>query len=109
MIGKLVPECLEQLCQFVCFNMNWVLLYRQTYLIADKENFVIRVGFENYAPQESVYITTANEKDFSLNYKITIDKNRLKMHWFPYVSGFYILLFQHLYDVLRSDIPFGIQ
>ena len=44
------------------------------YEIADKESFRLRIGFSDYAPTESVYITTGKDTNFTLNYKFTIDK-----------------------------------
>ena len=36
--------------------------------------------------------------------KLAFFKDRLVMHWFPYMSGFYILLFQQLNNVFRCDV-----
>ena len=51
------------------------------YEIADKDNFRLRVGFEDYVPSESVYITTANESEFTLNYRITVGKDSGKAEY----------------------------
>lgn len=42
--------------------------------IANKNEFVIRVGFDNYVPSEDVYITTTDCGDFSLNYAFSVNK-----------------------------------
>ncbi|MBQ7399142.1 MAG: D-alanyl-D-alanine carboxypeptidase [Clostridia bacterium] len=45
------------------------------YEIARSEGFDIYAGFSKYTSPEDVYITTMGEGDFTLNYKVTIEKD----------------------------------
>ena len=47
----------------------------KSYEIADKETFRLCIGFEEYTPTESIYITTTEGGDFKLNYKIILSGN----------------------------------
>ena len=45
------------------------------YEIADGESFCIYSGFSKYKSPENIYITTSGDSAFTLNYKVTADKN----------------------------------
>ena len=53
----------------------------RSYEIADKNSFCLRIGFDDYVSAENVYITTTKGEEFTLNYKITIEKGAGCVHY----------------------------
>lgn len=53
----------------------------RSYEIADRANFSLRIGFDDYVPTEDIYITTTQGEDFTLNYKVTVECGKGKVEY----------------------------
>jgi len=87
--GRCLVSCAEKdgeeyIAVTLCDRLDWqdhkdMLSFAfdnfESYQIADKEDFKLRIGFDDYIPVDDVYITAYGNNSFKVNYKITFKED----------------------------------